>query len=116
MSTNATQRPWSVMTHYCGDRLTSDVSGHPYSVIINNECGSWPEDTIAEVWGENNDDEANAELIVRAVNCFDELVEAVEVLLRCVDADLPGFSFWPEWPEMRAKIDAALARAKGEAR
>jgi hypothetical protein len=55
----------------------------------------------------------DAELIVRAVNAFEPLVDALE-MVRDADEDCKrdGLTTMPPIP--RAKIEAALAKARGE--
>ena len=56
------------------------------------------------------EDEANAEFIVKAVNCHDELVEALDFLVQAAETE-PGMSIY------RGRIEearAVLAKAKGE--
>lgn len=62
----ATFDNWVVQSTYGGERLMDEMSDTPFSCILP-ENGSWPEDTICEVWGTEHDDEANAAYIA-AVN------------------------------------------------
>ena len=57
------------------------------------------------------EDEANAEFIVKAVNCHDELVEALESLLGYEDDPPPPGTYGYV---IYANARAALAKAKGE--
>lgn len=52
--------------------------------------------------------EANARLIVKAVNCHDELVEALQLVLRCIEA---GEDFYCNEPNRRM-IKQALAKVR----
>lgn len=85
-----------------------------------------PDETlIAEVNGadrrfeeEDVNDEcvANAEFIIRAVNCHDELVEALEWLGEAAEGRDPSDEGFGEWfEELRKVASAALAKATGEA-
>jgi len=61
---------------------------------------------------------ANAELIVRAVNCHDELVEACQAALDdlpMLPEEQPGFTgpSWTAQRQLRAKLEAAIAAATG---
>lgn len=99
---NATERPW---------RYTSSV--HHDSIFIRSG-----EKVVCDVWEEN---EANAALIVRAVNSHDALVGLVEDLREyfadCADASAEGdpLEFKPN-KEMTIleEIEAVLKLAKGE--
>lgn len=59
----------------------------------------------------NSDDRA---FILRAVNCHDELVAALEHILEWVDNWEPEFTSDEEWIKEEPTFRAALARAKGE--
>jgi hypothetical protein len=56
------------------------------------------------------EDEANAEFIAKAVNCHDDLVEALEFLVKAAETE-PGMSIYRSHIE---KARAVLAKAKGE--
>jgi hypothetical protein len=74
----ATAQPWEVQTHWDvqngdqgDDRFEDFESAAPFSLI---RClGASIEDTIAEVWGTEHDDVANAALIVALVNAWPEI-------------------------------------------
>jgi hypothetical protein len=74
----ATVAPWEVQTHWDvqngdqgDDRFEDFESAAPFSLI---RCpGASIEDTIAEVWGTEHDDVANAALIVALVNAWPEI-------------------------------------------
>lgn len=78
---NATPQPWTCK--FNPKRGNDDPSYWRYQ----DEQGYWTtcirplgasiEDTIAEVWGTEHDDEANAALIVHAVNHHEALVEVL---------------------------------------
>lgn len=77
-------------------------------------CDVWanPGFTICEVYPSGHETEekkANAEFIVRAVNCHDELVEALQRLRNAEKAPRQ------EWVDALASADIALTKAgKGE--
>jgi len=104
---NATPRPWTI-------RASRDASGD-----VGITGGGLP-NVLAETFadlrfrGERNTYEAraNAELIVRAVNAFEPLVEALE-MIRDADEDCKRDGLTTMPPMARAKIDAALAKARG---
>lgn len=56
---------WLPKTHYGGERLHDEMSDTSFSCVVP-EGGSWPEETICEVWGTEHDDEANANFIAAA--------------------------------------------------
>jgi hypothetical protein len=89
----ATPRPWT---------LSSDVEHSCcYRSAIRNE----KDDLIAEA------DKADAELIVRAVNCHDELISALEFLLtEFKDGDISTEDYY----EAKNKCVDLLKRARGE--
>lgn len=60
----ATPRPWQVTKHY-KNCITSENKG------IIAQCSSFP--------SSSSQDEANALLIVKSVNCHDELVDTIRI-------------------------------------
>ena len=87
--TDHTPTPWHYWPHFDNGVITEDSMGVH----------------IVRMTGVNT--LANAEFIVRAVNCHDELVKALEAVVR--DWDSPDVS--PE--RIRDQAIAALAKAKG---
>lgn len=60
---------------------------------------------IAEVFNENESAKANAQFIVKAVNCHDELIEALAHLIACADCKAP------ELPEALENARKTLKKA-----
>lgn len=107
MNNQSTPRPW----HYTGT-----------SVSALNFCARWingpdllgqPAIAVGETAMEA---EANADLIVKAVNLHDELVEALEfsrLIVNSYRADNKGTGLWTESDENDyKKIEQALSKAK----
>lgn len=69
-----TQGPWRVMTHYGNELLVNEDTDKQYCVVLPKN-GSWPEDTICEVWGENHLPEENANLIAASTDLYYALKE-----------------------------------------
>jgi len=68
--------------------------------------------TIAEVWPAEDDiDIADGRFIVRACNAHDDLVAMLGAVKRCSESH---YSMHALWYEFGTRIDAALAKAKGE--
>lgn len=93
----ATKRPWIIKPHHGYKSLKTDIysSNSPDTLATTGFFGRTDQET-----------EANAELIVRAVNCHDELVKAVDLLFYCYNegAKLTNPS----------EIEELLKRCKGE--
>jgi hypothetical protein len=109
---NATPRPWYILGE---DQGGDEV---PYYEIAKGECGDRSFLSIAHVRAGDlhalyRVDRANAELIVTAVNAYEALVEALE-MMRDADEDCKRDGLTTMPPMARAKIDAALAKARGE--
>lgn len=96
-----TPGPWEVMTHYGNERLISDYTDKPYSCVVP-ERGSWPEDTVCEVWGENQLDVETAQLIAAAPDLYYALKECRDRLYEQFGNCLPV-----------QQADAALNKALG---
>lgn len=94
MNSKATERPWKLIDYGDGDIEITD---------LEQQFGA------CRVREESNENrammKANAELIVRAVNCHDELVAGIEYLLNSVEV-LPF--------TVREGFEELLKRAKGE--
>jgi len=68
-------------------------------------------------YGNEGTDGENAAIIVRAVNCHDELLEACEGLIELIDAArMETLCQGSEWVAKLAKARAAVAKAKGESK
>ena len=68
-------------------------------------------EAIADVWGDVDVANANAEFIVRACNAHDDLLVACEEALE----DLAFFNAeWDCYDEVEGKCRTAIAKAKGE--
>jgi hypothetical protein len=76
-----TDGPWEVMTHYGGQRLMDESSVLPFS-IVKPVSGSWPEETICEVWGGEHDDIANAQLISEAPALLEACKELIVAMIQ----------------------------------
>ena len=98
---NATPRPWSVDNGYMWGDGDASVPVRP----VIQEFAVSPGGLLYE------EAVANAELIVRAVNCHDELVAALALLLK----DCEDYEAWQRPCYAVDVAKAALARAKGEA-
>lgn len=103
---NATPRPWRYQDRYV-DVVIWGQTVHP---------GKWDEHCpeVAILHPTHKDDmcpKYNAELIVRAVNAFDAMREALGELITAYDSKrmMPPDKFPPLWEKARA----ALALAKG---
>jgi len=125
---NATPRPWYVNDLRASKMRELGWTG-PLSVDVIHIIDRSPSEIaktgdgynaiIARIKFENRTEEltegnlADADLIVRAVNAFEPLVEALE-MVRDADEDCKrdGLPTMPPIP--RAKIEAALAKARGE--
>lgn len=98
--------PW---TAWCfriakGDKIVCEVSASTYAKL------GFPHPTTRE------EALANAELIIRAVNCHDELVAALEAMAAIIGP--PEAPAWSDDDQLDAAWGltvAALAKAKGEA-
>ncbi len=72
------------------------------------------------LWGDDDEQKANAERIVAAVNCHDELLEALQSSLQFVEAwraeyrGLRNDSQCKRIEAQIAKTEAAIARATGQ--
>lgn len=115
----ATPRPWagapSEWRKKGGDWRYEDDNGNPVS-CLRPTPNSPVEETIAEFWGTEHDDAANAAFALHAVNNHDALVEALALARREI-ADMAG-SAWPgvdytKWPVIQ-QIDALLSSTGGE--
>lgn len=109
----ATPRPWRVDPNHPTD--VQDASGREIlSCIWKDEVGdTWVIRGIIAAQSEDERD-ANAALIVRAVNAHDDLIVALEGARAWVAQylDLPGHR---DAAQSRLRlIDAALAKARGE--
>lgn len=91
----ATPRPWR--------HTPTDESGF-YITTENMDVVAYCQRGHIDLISEN---QANAELIARAVNCHDELVKAVENLLAIFENEDPDC-------EPSDKIRSLLKRARGE--
>jgi hypothetical protein len=106
---NATPRPWATNCHHVPARVESEAEHG----IVND---GW---IICDCDGP--DGEANAELIVRAVNAHDDLVAALDMCLDLIrdmsryrhaeEMALKNYALFNEAP---IKASAALAKARGE--
>lgn len=94
---NATPRPWTAR----GTTIWADASHPPmgHEIIANTRTAR----------GDKHDMD-NAAHIVRAVNSFDAMREALEAVDRWDTVSLID----EEWPEIMEQVRAALALAKGE--
>ena len=99
---NATPRPWH--PYYAGPQDTHILAG------------GGPIAKLLPVKGDQSQSqqEANAELIVRAVNAFEPLTEALAEVMGWISNWDPNFIYDDEWSETRQKAEAALAKARGE--
>lgn len=104
----ATPRPWFAVEEWIlAEHLNDD--GCPIVIYVGDD-----DLKIGNFWQEDDDTrEANAELIVRAVNAHDELVEALRAVAQWLDTentaiDANGAS------AINRKVHAALAKATGE--
>lgn len=78
------------------------TDGHVY-IGIGDKDGGGIADAGFGMWRDGPEREANAELIVRAVNAHDELIECVKAALNMVDGDgMP-----PNWDWLRATVKSA---------
>ena len=100
----ASPRPWTI---------GATASHHPKLFDANDQ-------PICSVHAKNSylaeaAEAENAALIVHAVNCHEELVAALGELREWTLALEPFDNREePDWPELAARIDAALAKARGE--
>ncbi len=97
---NATKRPWTVA--YYATQDGQGGSSH-YTIKYGSETVVRSEGQVAD-----DRDEANARLIVLAVNLHDELVEALENMVGCIEET--GALATMYFDHARA----LLKRAKGE--
>ncbi len=95
--TTFTPGPWKVVTHYGKDRLINDETGKSFSVVLPDP-GSFPEDIICEVWGQEHDDAANASLIAAAP----ELLECCKLALNAFERNDAI-----NWDDLRRAIEKA---------
>jgi hypothetical protein len=95
-------RPWKLdyEIEAGGISYIIDATGHGVASLYDNTLHGKPV----------MDSQSNAELIVRAVNTHDQLVEALEEALEAVE-ELNG-EFQSGWDETIEKIEAALKKAK----
>lgn len=107
MTPKHTPTPWKIGQRSTHDNTIAITSTHAISESKQQEiCRVSP----APFYDDNQ--ETNAAFIVRAANCHDELVKALNALLRCPDLTLENLE--------RETLDAineakqALAKAKGE--
>lgn len=122
-----TPGPWSVQTHYGDERFHDEDSDSNYCVVLP-EAGSFPEDSICEVWGTEHDDEANARVIAAAPDLLEALAELDKASLKAVQIMNLADSKYPakaptvaeykaakqELHEARQLAMHALAKAKGD--
>lgn len=98
-----TPTPWRVDPHYAADVQTESGSLEIATTHPKVLCGG--DDTP-----DFNEAYANARFIVHAVNCHDELLEALIGVRRVGDDKL---AFRSEWAAAVRKADAAIAKGKG---
>lgn len=92
----ASPRPWYTAD---GDKIECELPGGKWGVIA----------TCDSPTNERSENEANAALIVRAVNAHDALLEAALGVLAAIDA----YTVTPTHPRVDA-LRAAIAAAEGE--
>jgi hypothetical protein len=101
MSTESTPRPWKVYYAKTADRLLLGVG--------RADTAEGIVDTRGGLWGTEEEAQANAELVCRAVNAFDPLVSALllvrDRIERLAERD-------PDAAIELTAIDAALSLAK----
>ena len=107
VKTQATPRPWK----FIQDR---HKSGQVINAISTGESNRWIARMCLNPEVSFEQEKANAELIVRAVNCHDELVQKLEEIKKII-------SEYPDLPDKKYKavltlsgLDDLLKRAKGE--
>jgi hypothetical protein len=79
MSTESTPRPWKVYYAKTADRLLLGVG--------RADTAEGIVDTRGGLWGTEEEAQANAELVCRAVNAFDPLVSALELAVTLFEGD-----------------------------
>jgi hypothetical protein len=99
-----TPRPWKVYYAKTADRLLLGVG--------RADTAEGIVDTRGGLWGTEDEAQANAELICRAVNAFDPLVSALEGLLLSADASWEAANAGHDWRDACKQARAALSLAK----
>ena len=96
---NATPRPWKV----------SDLN--KCRIVADDNAGRYVAITYHDMLHNTEMNEANAQLIVKAVNCHDELVEALKLSYRSltIDSDMEK-----DFAVEIKKIKQALAKAESD--
>ena len=96
---NATPRPWKV----------SDLD--KFRIVADDNAGRYVAITYHDMLHNTEMNEANAQLIVKAVNCHDELVEALKLSYRSltIDSDMEK-----DFAVEIKKIKQALAKAESD--
>lgn len=110
---DATPIPW--------DWRTNPHDPHRVTVLGADMPARQPKDAngsfvIADCYGPDKHD--NARLIVRAVNCHDDLLSALESMLRnhdCLSMAKCAGKNEDRWPDAASQARAAIAKAKSEA-
>ena len=104
-----TPLPWHTDGHYCGYIWSGDkmVADFP----MDEDEGTY----LARMRGVGRgathaEQQANAAFIVRAVNCHDQLVAALEAVRAWDRCSAGRTALW--WEDVLAKVDTALAAAK----
>lgn len=92
----ATKRPWALKQHANGDiNIITDAETMGVSV------------ELAVMFGRHEEAQANARLIVRAVNNFDELLRLCKWTLKVLDSE--------KWDtSLQAELREAIIKAKEE--
>ena len=98
---NATPRPWA-----------KDKRGHLYG-SNGNRVTTFELGAADASFPPSQEERDNSELFLRAVNAFEPLISALE-MVRDADEDCKRDSLPTMPPIPRAKIEAALAKARGE--
>jgi hypothetical protein len=91
---NATKRPWATdgsRDNHPGDLAIVQAETNGYFSTDGRRLGAIA--YMEETFGQGTEDDANAELIVRAVNSYDAMLEALEAIVQGEPTCLSGHLF-----------------------